>query len=284
MYHNKQKNRSSNAHLGLLCIFLCLVTKNVWASFDVVGEDTDSYYGNGETRIFKDAVEGTDTLSPQDSNYLNAVETTRVTQRGYMRLLLGKPRVKMSDFTVFSNNPAIAAPPISASVQSDLYQLLLAGGYRWENWAAEMELLFSKKLNQTLNPIAVGVPFQATFKLNQFAAFFNLQYIIPHWFSFYPSRLQIHLDAGVGPALKNTSTSVFALNGTPVQSQSNRTISGAGNLGVGFRYQVTASFLVDVAYRYFYLGKVTFGPVQSLNLQSKKLQSAGLFIGATYQF
>jgi len=192
---------------------------------------------------------------------------------------------------------AVAVPTYS----DNLYQYLFAGGYLWQNWGVELELLFSRQLNYYAMPFLVGRFDQTNASLKQFAAFINFQYVLPRWFSFYPQRMQIHLDAGVGPAFKSTNmNAVTFLGAVQTDSVSTSTVSAAGMLGVGIRYQVSPSFLVDLNYRFYDLGKANFGPItfppnpgcngtptlcalENMKFQSKQFRQSGFYIGATYQ-
>jgi len=280
------------------CIFLlCLIHGKCLASFDVYDEDSAGYYGNAEKRNFKDDIEGSETLSPRDQAFLDSVHATRLTERWYMRALVGQAKTKVTDL----HNTSSYSPPISNALSltvnsqtNNLYQLLIAGGYLWEHWGLEAELFFTKQINLNMTPIFQGnigcpgvncnIGEQSTIK--QGALLFNIQYVIPRYFDFYPQHLQLHLDAGIGPAFKMTNTKTYNFNGSPRQSGSANTIAGAGKLSAGARYQVTLHFLVDVAYYYLFLGKTNFGPVDSpsIKFKSDQTQSNGFFFGLTYQF
>lgn len=289
---------SNNKHFGFsLATFLtgCFMSLSaVTAQAEVCGSpEYDDYYGNSRTCPFKNAVEGTEALTAQDQAFLSSVNETRVIDRWYMRLLVGKPKVKIDDISNNSNGTLAGFPPTQTSFTQDLYQLLLAGGHVWQQWGVELELFFSKRFSFTENPVFTGapatayqsgIPIQVEAELNQFAAFVNVQYIIPRLVSWYPSRLQVHLNAGAGGALKTTSVSAFGLTGTPYESNSGRTLSGAGNLGFGARYQITPNILVDFDYRYIYVGKATFGPVMGAQFKTDKIRSNDFFFGATYQY
>ena len=256
----------------------------VHAAFDVLYND-EVYYGSAVTRPFEYAIEGSEVLDPDEQAYLNAVERTRLINRWYARIVVGKPQMKIDELNNYSNATVLAGlGPTQTSVEASLYQGLLAGGYLWQNWGVEGELFISKKMDFNEDPVYFGVPLNGELTLQQFALFVNVQYVIPRWFSWYPTKLQIHFDGGIGGALKMADLSTTSLTGVPRQSGSNRTISFVQNLAVGFRYQVTASFLVDAMYKYLFLGKATFGPVENVQYQSLKLSSNGFFIGATYQF
>ncbi|MBS0290860.1 MAG: outer membrane beta-barrel protein [Proteobacteria bacterium] len=290
MFNNKHRNLYFHHFILLLCLAFLFIQSPTLLAVCGLDED-DDYYGNAETCPFKNAVEGTEELTPKDIAFLNAVNATRIINRWYMRFFIGQPKVKLSEL----ENEAVGAfngitMPVT-SVSENLLQATLAGGYFWEQWALELELYFSKELDFTLSPVYTDVPISAATTLNQAAAFVNVQYVIPRLFSWYPRRLQIHFDAGLGAALKMANLSLSsAINGTPFQSSSTRTFTGAANLGIGARYQITAHILVDVAYRYFFMGKTNFGPADvvspmfDVQFTSEKLQSNGWFIGAVYQF
>ncbi|MGD9592007.1 MAG: outer membrane protein [Candidatus Berkiella sp.] len=291
MFNNKHGKPIYLHALQLLLLLFCFSST---ASFAVCGmDDEDDYYGSAETCPFKNAVEGTEALNPSDVAFLNAVNATRIINRWYMRLMVGKPKIKLDDIENDSVGTFNGLPPFTPAFNQNLLQVTLAGGYFWEQWAAEFEILFSKRFDFTFAPVflsaALPVP-QAQVQLNQVAAFINLQYVVPRLFSWYPRRLQIHFDAGVGPSLKMANVSTFTLAGAPLQSGSKRTLTAGANLGLGARYQVTANILVDVAYRYFFLGKAQFGPAlaanaaQDVQFTAKTVQSNGFFAGALYQF
>jgi opacity protein-like surface antigen len=274
----------------------CLLSFGIMSSAnaDVCGSpEDDDYFGNARTCPFKNAIEGTEALTDSDRAFLSSVYQTRVIDRWYVRLLIGKPKVKLDDLSNSSNGGLSGFPLTQTSFTQDLYQGLLAGGHVWQQWAVEAELFFSKKFSFTENPVFSGVPvaawqsgipLQTESELNQFALFFNVHYIIPRYFNWYPTRLQAHINAGAGIGLKTTSTNAFSLTGAPFESNSNRTISGVGNLGVGARYQITPNILVDVDYRYIYMGKATFGPVMGVQYKTDKIRSNDFFFGATYQY
>lgn len=287
----------TKSSLLALVVFSLLSTPS-FASFDIFDEETEGYYGSGQTRPFRDAIENTDPLTPYDRAFLDSVEETRVTERWYARVMVGKSQVNIKTLTNNSSSFLDVYTLSTGSVKDNLYQLTLAGGHIWEQWAFELELLLSKKLSYSTNPVLIGLsPVLGTYstnaniELNTYSIFVNAQYVIPRWFSFYPRRLQVHLDAGVGGSLKvsdvqgNVNNPVLNPTILPVsESVSARTTSFAGMLGAGARYQVSPCFLLGIAYRYYSLGKSSYGPVQGVKWQSNTLNSTGFFLDITYQF
>lgn len=298
MSNNKlQKSKYSPI---IQCILLIMGLIHLPFAMAVCGTDEDDdYYGNAETCPFKNATESTEGLTPEDIAFLNAVNATRIINRWYMRLFVGKPKVRLNSIQNTSVGLYNGLSPGTSAINQNIFQATLAGGYFWEQWAVEFEIYFSKKFDFTLNPVYGGIvpvappgltATQVTAQLNEVAGFLNLQYVVPRLFSWYPRRLQIHFDAGVGPALTQTNITALTATGVTLQSGSTRTLAAAANLGVGARYQVSAHWLVDVAYRYFYIGKTKFGPAlggdptQDVQFTTKQLQANGWFIGAMYQF
>ena len=281
------KLTSSQIGIGLVLMLGFIMPTQ--ASFDIFPEDAEGYYGRAQKKIFVDSVEGTDVLSNQDRAFLNSVQSTRVTERWYVRALITKAKTKLQDL---SNNssPNYQGLPLTLTNQTNnLYQVLVAGGYLWESWALEGELFFSKRMKVDMNPVFATAPtapnmnVNMSSKLDQIGLLFNVQYIIPRWFDFYPQRLQLHLDAGVGPDLKMTDSTTTSLAGTPRVSGSSRNIAVMAKFGAGMRYQVTTHILVDIAYNYLWLGKTDFGPVDGIKFKSNEMRSNGFYIGATYQ-
>lgn len=306
MLNNKKKFLAKKLKLGLVLCFI-VSSWSAQAAIDVIdGNDSDTFYGNARTRQFDDVVEGNDTISNEERSFLSAVQATRITDRWYGRFLIGHPKVKLVDLQNNSSYPndfwAVAFPTYS----DNLYQYLFAGGHLWQNWGVELELLFSRQLNYYAMPFLVGRIDQVNATVKQFAALINVQYVIPRWFSFYPQRMQIHLDAGAGPAFKSTNmNAVSFFQAVQTDSASESTLAAAGMLGVGIRYQVSPSFLVDLNYRFYDLGKANFGPITlppnpgcpppppppedplcalpNMKFQSENFRQSGFYIGATYQ-
>lgn len=282
----------------LAAFLLVLFPLKSMASFDVFDEGSEGYYGNAETRRFKDDVEGTDVLSARDREFLNSVAVNRITERWYIRVLAGNEKTKMGEVSNNSSPPYDHVVLSSGTVTKNLIQILVAGGYLWEHWAVEAEIFSSKQLdyNQTFtypttlienpfDPLFLPVTIQSKSTINQLGLLFNVQYIIPRYFDFYPQHLQLHLDAGVGPMLKSTNTKTYTLSGASLRSGSARTLTGVTKLAAGGRYQITSHFLVDICYVYLFLGKTNFGPVGPgyVKFKSTKMQSNGFFFGLTYQ-
>ncbi len=293
MFNNKQRKSLCLRALQLMMILFAFSYATLTHALSSVDVDED-YYGNAGTYPFKNAIEGTESLNPEDVAFLNAVNATRIINRWYMRLMVGKPKLRLDEIENDSVGTFNGMPIFTPAINENLTQVTLAGGYFWEQWAAEFEILFSKRFDFSIAPTFVAPPTAPNVitqvELNQIAAFFNAQYVLPRLFSWYPRRLQIHFDAGVGGALKMANVSTFSLTNAPYQSGSTRTLTAAANLGLGARYQVTANVLVDVAYRYFFLGKTEFGPAlaanaaQDVQFTAKTTQSNGFFAGAVYQF
>lgn len=279
-------------------ILLSIVMHPSFAAFEIFEEDTEGYYGRAQTRPFKDAVDNTDELTAADLAFLDSVEVTRITERWYGRVMVGKAKVNVLNF---SNNSSAFLDTFqlsTGSVSDTVYQLTVAGGKIWEQWAFEIEGLFSKKITYSSTPVLVGssphvlTPLgdyitTASVDLYVYVLTANVQYIIPRLFSFYPSRLQIHLDAGAGAALLNAcvtgTTNDPAI--TPAwQSSSSPSFPAVGMLGVGARYQISPHFLTGVTYRYYAMGKSSYGPVQNIKWQSTQLRSTGFYIDLTYQY
>lgn len=266
---------------------LLLISAPTLANFTIY--DDEEYFGNAQTPPFQDAVAGTEAIKPEELAYLNAVDITRVINRWYVRFFFGNPRMKLNDIGNTSATPiATGLTPGVNEVTKYLYNWSFAGGKVWQQWVLEFELLFMKELDFTISPSYFTVPLNSQVKINQASAFINVQYIIPRYFSWYPKRLQVHLDGGLGAALKMTDISLFGMDGTPFQSGSRRTLQPAANLGLGARYQLTANVLFDVSYRYFFFGKTDIGPanfnVEQVEYQASKFQANGFFLGLFYQF
>lgn len=277
----------------LLFVLLSFVVSSVEASFDVFGEDSEGYYGSAQTRPFRDAVDNTDSLSQADRAFLDSVEETRITERWYIRAMVGKSKLNLNKMSNDSSSFLDTFVLSTTSVSDNLYQLTVAGGKIWEEWAFEMEFLFSKKLKYSLNPVLVGVSpvvgaysTAADVELDQYILTANAQYIIPRMFSFYPRRLQVHLDAGAGIALLNTNVNGTANSAavTPaLESASAQSFPAVGMLGAGARYQISPHFLTGITYRYYGIGRSKYGPVQSIKWTANQLRTTGFFIDVTYQ-
>lgn len=260
-----------------LVAFACLVSYPSFASiFDLMDDASEGYYGNAKSPAFERAIEGSEVLTPAEQDFLDNVEQTRITERWHTRLLIGRPKVKLP-----APSDTISGESLSASADANkTTQLLLAAGYLWQHWGLEAEVLWSNTLHYQGNFPSIN---EATVlaDIKQYGLLFNVQYVIPHWFSFYPKYLQLHLDAGAGAAYKSVKTT---LEQDPFSSNdSTSTIALAAQLGGGARYQIVPSLLVDVAYRYISLGKTKF-KTPELSLKSSNSTSHGLFVGLTYQF
>lgn len=293
--------RKQNGFVYCSYLILCLISFQTLAQIEIIAED--EYFSNGEIRPFKDAIEGTESIRPEELAYLNAVDVTRTINRWYFRIFFGNPRVKLEEIGNKSPDVFMGLEPGETDVTKYLYTLTFAGGKIWNQWALELELYFMKEMKFNIDPPFIGVAGTSEVKINQAAAFVNVQYIIPRLFSWYPKRLQIHLDGGIGGALKQGDLTVTVFDITPntpsmgTSSGSTRTVAPAANLGVGFRYQMTASWLFDLAYRYFFFGKTEIGPAvvavtdpvtfettyATVEYESNKTQVNGFFIGAVYQ-
>jgi len=281
MFNNKLKGSLTTAFALALAFGY---STSSFATFDVMDQDVEGgYYGNGVTRPFKNATEGTESLSAEDQAFLSSVQRTRITERWYLRVLVGRPRVKLNKINNNSSYPLDSLQVALPNFTDNLYQIGFAGGKVWENWGVEMEALFAKRLKYYSNPMFTTLPGAASAELTSYALLFNVQYIIPHFISLYPRRLQLHLDAGTGIALNTTNTTSYDATGGPVESASARQTPIAGMLGMGGRYQIVPSLLFDMTYRFVSWGKTKYGPVAGLQFQSNELTSTGLFVGLTYQ-
>ena len=275
-------------------ILLSVLTQNIYASFEIFDEDSEGYYGSAQTRPFSDAVDNTESLSSADLAFLDSVEVTRITERWYGRVMVGKAKVNVTNFENNSSSFLNTFQLSTGSLNDNVYQLLVAGGKIWEQWAFELEFLFSKKISYFTDPVLVGVspnigPYvtNASVQLYQYVLTAKAQYIIPRLVSFYPTRLQIHLDAGAGAALLNSNVTgqTTQANITPTnQSTSTPSYPAVGMLGAGARYQISPHFLTGVTYRYYGIGKSKYGPVQNIKWQSSQLHSSGFYIDVTYQY
>lgn len=297
----------TNAMLKIKLKWMALIILSVcvhpsFAAFEIYEEDSEGYYGSAQTRPFKDAVDNTDSLTPADLAFLDSVEITRVTERWYGRLMVGKAKVNVLNFSNNSSSYLDAFQLSTNSLNDNVYQLLVAGGKVWEQWAFELEALFSKKLSYFTEPVLLGtspnIPTvdgsyltNASVQLYQYVLTANVQYIIPRLFRFYPTRLQIHLDAGAGAAVLNTSVTGTVLSPglypeiqPAQQTTSTPSYPAVGMLGLGARYQISPHFLTGVTYRYYAMGKSKYGPVQNIKWQSDQLRSTGFYIDVTYQY
>lgn len=290
---NKSHCRAVIAFLSLIWITPC------FATMDVMDEETEGFYGNAETRPFRDIIDDTETLTQCDKDFLEGVIVTRITERTYVRALVGKPTVRISTFNNKSSPPVSSLSILNGSFSNRLYSFLLAFGHIWEHWAIEGEFFATKQQTHTFSPIILNFltlgPQSATVKYDVFALFFNVSYILPRWFDICPIKLQIHLDAGAGTSLKVANLTFNDALGLVTASNSRESWAVAGQLGAGIRYQMTPHFLVDFVYRYMSLGKVNYGPIQvgpslfpalqqTMKFQSKEVTTRGFYIGLTYQF
>jgi len=276
-------NRWKAAWISLVLLF---TFGEALASIDLIDEDADGFYGEAMTTPFKNAMDGTDALNARDQEFLAGVEENRVAERWYTRFVMGRAKVRLSEVVNQSTGPAATIAVTNPSASDTLFEYFLAGGHVWQHWAMELELFLAEPFRYY--PSATGATISASnIKLEQQAVFLNVQYILPRWFDFYPRRLQIHLNAGLGAALKTTVIEATPTSGQEI-SHSTSLVNVVGNLGVGARYQLTPNFLIDIMYRYLDVGKTKAGPIAlsptaTLILESQNLRSNGFFVGLTYQ-
>lgn len=285
----------------VIITFLLMLGFNyqTYAAFDVLESDPydESYYGNATNRTFKEAVEGTEPTL-QDEKFMQQVDQERVYERWYLRALMGRPKVKLRDIRNTSFGTFNGLQGGVRETENHLFQLLLAWGYKWTTWAMETELLFSETIKYHSNPLVPTAIVEGNADIKQFAILFNLEYNFPRWFSFQPKDLHAYVMAGLGPVFKTTDTQALSIVtippaigpnvtptfvGQPKESSSARTTDAAYQCGIGFRYQITTKFLIDVVGRYVELGDTVFGPVEGITLKSDTSRASGIFFGATYQ-
>ncbi len=217
MFNSKPKTSFTKRLAGLTLALLSVVSAPLFASFGVLEESDIDYYGNATIPPFRDAVEGTESLNARERAFLNSLDQARIINRWYVRFLIGNARLQLKEIeTTYALTPFSPQgfTPVT-NTDTDLLTGLLAWGKLWDSWAVEAEILISRRLQENFNPIAPGVPIALYLDINTYALFFNVQYILPHVVSFYPTRLQIHFDAGFGPVYKTTDLETSFANNSP---------------------------------------------------------------------
>lgn len=295
--HQKSKLIHYLTLLGACFVFI--LSKPVFAAFDVVDGSDGKFYGNAQNRTFKNAVESLDDLDEDDEAFLANVEESRLNKRWYARLFLGQPRATLKSIKNTSGGGAfllpiplgggvvtypIGAPIVEVQAKDDLFTGLLAWGYRWTKWALELELMFPETLKYNSRPVIPAVPINALSDVTRVAIFGNVQYSFDRWFDFIPRELAFYVMFGVGATYYSADTNLFYLNGQARLSDSTTKSSGIYQVGIGARYQIANHFLIEATYRYMDLGKVKFGPLDSgLSFEADSNKLSGGFLGLTYQ-
>jgi len=296
-----QRVRNWQWGIGMMLCYL-----NAHAGLDVMQDMADGYYGNAQVAPFREAIDGTVSISQQDKAFLDSVESLRVTKRYYWRLLIGRPEVKLTKIrgVYTAPLPATTANPVTIDycastpgfcpIKQRVSHVKLIYGKRYEDWAFEGQLLLTKafKIQRTnFLPCFTGTC-EIDAKANMFGLLAHAEYIIPPLFDFMPPRLQIYLNGGAGMAFKITETMVTDTSpGVEAKRTSRRRFNPIAELGVGMRYQVTDRFLADVTYRFTDLGKTSFkvGSTKSPadivqgTITATRTTAIGPFVGFTYQ-
>lgn len=249
----------------MIALWVCAFP--AWASFDVMEDDWDeSQYGYAQTRPFRQALEGNGVLTPRDRSFLTGLQETRITDRSYVRLLVGDPKVRLD------------------SLNSNRYAIALALGTVSERWGFEGEVFVPKGMRETGIVFPDGTVADRNVRI--YSAFFNVYYIFSQWFEWQPSAFQPYLAAGIGAAYKSVDWSNvvgFALEGNTSTHSAKVKDLLSWLLAVGFRYQVTPCVLFDCQYRLMHLGKVRWIRKAQI-IPASSLRAGGLFVGLSYQF
>lgn len=266
----------------IMCVGL-LSTQLCWAGFDVMDpyEDTTDF-GHAQNETFQKAIGYDEPITPEEDSFLNSVVQQQVVNRWFFQATVGRPK---TDFRKVVNQSPGAFDGLFVNrngTSEDTFGFSLAWGYRWSSWAFNLEVLILESLRFDVSPVLAGVDFGLRSEIMPIACFFNIQYILPRMFSFWPKQLSLYLNAGAGLASKGVDAETLDALGVALEQASNRTGDFGWNLGVGLSYQVTGSLIVDLMFRFFDLGEAKIGTISAVELKSKEVRTQGLFLGITY--
>ena len=93
------------------------------------------------------------------------------------------------------------------------------------------------------------------------------------------------MNLGIGLTSNTADSATFSAGGQGRQVQTKRSTDFAYNGGLGIKYQITGTIILDLAYRWYQLGGVKFGPIDDVNftLSAKDLNTKGIYLGIVYQ-
>lgn len=225
-----------------------------WADFGVRGiayeEDMcckheRPLYGNGQSLLFRQAVEGGTLLTPEEEAALAAELPLREKKRYYGRMRLNKGMFSLTRFRNVSTD-FNSGLTITNTIASESHNgLELAFGYIWEpTFWGDLEYLVNKNFTFPAKPLFIGSLQPLPFTIKNSTILANAYYNFIGFSRFMP---YVTVGAGVGMNSVRATTSL----GLDISTQ-NYSLALAG--GLGMRIGFFSRWYLDFAYRYISLG------------------------------
>lgn len=240
----KQRKIMTKISAGCL-LSLLLFAQASLASFAVAEEEYPTY-GNAQSEIFRETVEGSSPVTPDDEAFLRSVDRREPKRSGYY-IKGGVGTASTSVGGIENNSVPVVMPSGKVNLdlnnntsrfEDDLKQLIAAFGYKGKSWGAEFEMAFSKVLFFGYDPLLpedpafisstaaacdIGAPgpaaptiaevpatkLRASMSVKEITGLFNFMYFFPH-FKFQPHGLDFYALLGLGFAYMDAKTQTNA--------------------------------------------------------------------------
>ena len=259
----RSDNRPNLISLWFGMIF-CLFTSASSASFEVMEQDEDIFYGNAANENFRRAIENEDPLDQTDRSFLAHVSNGKSENRSFWKFSVARIDLEL-DKAQLTTSPTTTTTTIPTQ-SDDIFELSLGFGHRWTSWELELELLIRERLifTNTQPAVAPLSAYTLTADIQPFTLFTNLTYELPRLFAFIPSRLHpyVQVGAGVNYNLIDVSASAIGATSPFFTGESNSDLRLTWNVSLGLKIDITGQLMANFAYRHIDMHSAIFGPIR----------------------
>lgn len=263
----------------IICVAKITFSANVHASFGVMNENNDPYYGNGQGKEFHKAITGGNALTQEQQQSLDNLIPSNDNNRFY-----GSGHINFGSLGVSRiENRCIGNNANGKVVLRNLFKrqttLDLAVGHTGKNWRIEGEFLLNKNLDYNSDPVLTNVLVNQSInsQLKNMSIFVNAYYDFNGANFFRPYGF---FGAGVGV---NTTQTQILQAGLEIGNKTFRAMGLGVNMGAGVRYRAFSNIDLDIKYRYSIVGPVQFKANDDFRLLSVG-QFKALSVGFVYFF
>ncbi|MEY3182413.1 MAG: hypothetical protein RLZ35_398 [Pseudomonadota bacterium] len=252
----------------IVCASVCVIWPQLALAALVKQEtNTKAWYGNGQTTPFYRALNGSESLTPDEVKRIEKMSPAKDYDRPYVRYDVALGRKSVSGILNLSDNSysQAQAQVNQPSVRNNQRNSLFAVGYDWNPFRFDVEYVWTKKFTYSANPVfkspAPAMSLNAVISNKVLLMNFYLDY---RSFADHIYPYAMFSAGGVYNTVQTTLTNPQAGRGlTPTTHNFSLAFGGGG----GIRLGVTRSLFFDLHFRYVKAGHVNFRPEPSMYLR-----------------
>lgn len=273
-------------HLAVCLTIMVALPTTGWAHFRVANQD--EYFGNAQNTEFHDAIAGDLEIGAPEQAFMASVVPLKPYNRFYVRGLvgiLGAASITTVKNVTVPNDPAPLAP-ISANASGKAPQSMIALGYRYVDFAFEIEHVNAGKIRYKSNPMVQTSLYRVESDLSASVVMLNSRYFFNETQTFIPwAKIQPYMIFGAGFGRTSADSRTYVITTGAVSQTLKKSRAGmALGLGGGLRVRLSNHFVWDTALRLHSFANPKIGPISGTLLKSKRYFAGTWAMGLEFVF